>query len=139
MYSAIEAEVPIESDSATTINEELLSALGRAQRLVVCGQAKSHCCNYTVRDIVKYSFGKYKRNKDTKLMDPPVVKPVPGPSALTLENIFLLEDGMSPVTGYEAPGDAFFTDMKDIGLKIVKSTDKDLWDIATLPSLSGNH
>jgi nicotinamidase/pyrazinamidase len=52
MYSAIRAEVPIENDPSTQTNEELLQYLWQASKVIICGQARSHCVNYTVRDIV---------------------------------------------------------------------------------------
>eukprot|EP01035_Chromulina_nebulosa_P024622 gene24622-32065_t len=51
MYSAIKAEVPIEADPSTTLNRELLQELKKAKRLLICGQARSHCVNFTTRDI----------------------------------------------------------------------------------------
>ena len=51
-YSAIIAEVPVRDDPATHLNTKLLQKLHACPQLVVCGQALSHCVNFTVRDIV---------------------------------------------------------------------------------------
>ncbi len=54
MYSAIEAEVPIPSDPSTQTDWGLLESLKKADQLLICGQAKSHCVNYTVKSIMQY-------------------------------------------------------------------------------------
>lgn len=54
MYSAIEAEVPIVNDPSTQTNYELLLELTKQSKVLICGQALSHCVNYTTRDILKY-------------------------------------------------------------------------------------
>lgn len=53
MYSAIEAEVPVDSDPQTHTNKELVHLLKDAAKVLVCGQAMSHCVNYTTRDILR--------------------------------------------------------------------------------------
>lgn len=52
MYSALQAEVPIDADSSTCFNEDLLSMLQSQQKVVIVGQALSHCVNFSTRDIV---------------------------------------------------------------------------------------
>jgi nicotinamidase-related amidase len=54
MYSAIEAEVPIPSDPHTQTNFEFVGDLKRAEKLIIGGQALSHCVNYTTRDLLRY-------------------------------------------------------------------------------------
>lgn len=39
-------------DPATHLNTKLLQKLHSCPQLMVCGQALSHCVNFTVRDIV---------------------------------------------------------------------------------------
>mmetsp|Transcript_13727 Transcript_13727/g.22884 ORF Transcript_13727/g.22884 Transcript_13727/m.22884 type:complete len:313 (-) Transcript_13727:325-1263(-) len=96
MYSAIQAEVPIPSDPNTTKNTELLQELEKSGRLFVCGQALSHCVNFTVRDIVKH----FKENN------------------VTTDRIFILKDGAAPVATYEADGEQFLKDMEAEGCTI---------------------
>ena len=55
MYSALMAEVEDERDPRTSLNTSLLARINLADRVIVCGQALSHCVNYTLRDILKYS------------------------------------------------------------------------------------
>ena len=52
-YSALRADVPFKGDISTELNENLLDRIIRAPQVLVCGQAKSHCVNYTVTDILK--------------------------------------------------------------------------------------
>lgn len=58
MYSAIEAEVPVPSDPQTHTNRDIVAALKKAPKVLVCGQALSHCVNYTTRDLVQYWEGR---------------------------------------------------------------------------------
>lgn len=39
-------------DPSTHLNTKLLQKLHACPQLIVCGQALSHCVNFTVRDIV---------------------------------------------------------------------------------------
>lgn len=68
MYSAIAAEVPILSDPETQYNTEFLKELQTADRLIIGGQAMSHCVQYTVRDIVT-AYRKEERYKIVLLKD----------------------------------------------------------------------
>jgi nicotinamidase/pyrazinamidase len=97
MYSALEAEIPISQD--TYYNDELLTSLLECGKLVVCGQAMSHCVNYTLRDIVR----KWPPSR--------------------LGDIYLLKDCASAVPGFEADAEAFLMDMKAAGVQVVTSTE----------------
>lgn len=107
MYSAIQAEVPITSDPSTMKNSRVLGEIQKAAKLLVCGQAKSHCVNYTVRDIYKYLF------------DPKHRSGPPDEKDLKIGNVYILEDGMSPVPGYTANGEEFVEDMRRNGMSII--------------------
>jgi nicotinamidase/pyrazinamidase len=50
-YSALKAEVEIVDDQRTSINMPVIEDLLEYERIIVCGQAKSHCVNFTVRDL----------------------------------------------------------------------------------------
>ena len=95
MYSALKAEVVDESDGRTTLNQEMIDRLSTKERVLVCGQAMSHCVNFTVRDLVEH-WPQGERHR-----------------------IWLLEDAMSSVPGFEAAGEEFLTDMRALGLTIV--------------------
>ena len=115
MYSAIAAEVPIdeaacaylegigarsldmEEDRQTTRagNAHYVDKFLAGDRLLVCGQALSHCVNFTLRDIIK---------------DRP---------AEELHKIVLLIDGSSPVTTFEELATTFVADMTAAGVSIL--------------------
>jgi len=93
-YSALCAEYKMETDTATHTNTELIERLLEAERILICGEAKSHCVNYTVRDLVNH----WPKER--------------------LKDLWILEDGMSPVGGFEADGDKFVEDMRKMGLTV---------------------
>mmetsp|Transcript_17760 Transcript_17760/g.33459 ORF Transcript_17760/g.33459 Transcript_17760/m.33459 type:complete len:298 (-) Transcript_17760:104-997(-) len=93
MYSALEADVPVSEETA--LNTHVLeSLLQGCDQLVVCGQAMSHCVNYTLRDIVAHW------PKDR------------------LSQIVLLTDGASAVPGFESAAEKFQADMKALGVQL---------------------
>jgi nicotinamidase/pyrazinamidase len=105
MYSALAAEVPVSKDTSynTSLQQSLL--LGGSEVLIVCGQAMSHCVNYTVRDIV--------RGWD--------------PSTSPLRRIYVLEDCASAVPGFSEAAQCFRSDMLQVGVQFKNSTDPYLW------------
>ena len=94
MYSAIEADVPVTPDTAfnTTLVESLQTT--SSDKLIVCGQAMSHCVNYTLRDIV----ARWPEN--------------------CRSHITLLTDGASAVPGFEAAAEQFQADMRAAGVQL---------------------
>lgn len=93
-YSAIQAEVPDADDPATRVNAGLISALAKADRILVAGEALSHCVANTVRDIAA-QLGEANIGKLT-----------------------LLTDCASPVGGFEAAGQAFVAEMTARGMGV---------------------
>ncbi|MFT4192581.1 MAG: isochorismatase family protein [Comamonas sp.] len=73
-YSAVRAEVPIDDDPHTQTHAALLARLGASGRLLVAGEAGSHCVKATVEDVAE---------------------------AVDARRIVLLADAMSPVAGFE--------------------------------------
>ncbi len=92
-YSALRADVPDPSDPATQPNRALLAALHEADRIVVAGEAGSHCVASTLRDL------------DALAPD------------LT-SRLVLLTDAISPVSGFEALQDQFITDLTTRGMQL---------------------
>ena len=92
MYSAIEADVPVTPDTA--FNTSLVESLQASDHLIVCGQAMSHCVNYTLRDIV----ARWPKDR--------------------LGQITLLTDGASAVPGFESAAEQFQADMKEAGVQL---------------------
>ena len=100
MYSALRAEVPVSSDERTLLNEGLLRSL-KGRRVLVCGQALSHCVNFTVRDLV----ASYEADG--------------ADGADRLASIGILRDGTSVVPGFEDAGATFLADMEAKGVRIL--------------------
>jgi nicotinamidase-related amidase len=96
MYSAVMAEVPIVSDPSTQVDPRFIDALKKAEKLVIGGQALSHCVRYTLTDIVKYWHEGTEEKK----------------------KIVLLEDGCSPVSGFEETAKQFVNDMRNEGVTV---------------------
>lgn len=94
MYSAIAADVPMPDDPATCKNPALMAELTSAGKLIVCGEAKSHCVNFTLRDI---------------LVDWRAAGRDPA-------QIHLLLDGCSTVAGCDALAEGFESDMRAAGV-----------------------
>lgn len=103
-YSAISAEVPLPDDPSTQLNTRLIETIGKADTVMICGEASSHCVKATVEDIAN--------NFD----DDSYIK-----------KMCLLNDGTSPVISpfvdFPAIADKFVTDMKDRGMKTALTTD----------------
>ncbi|KAJ1442098.1 hypothetical protein B484DRAFT_412622 [Ochromonadaceae sp. CCMP2298] len=93
MYSAIEAEVPMDDDHTTGTNHAFVEALKGAERVIIGGQALSHCVNYTTRDLVKY----WTREP---------------------QHLVLLTDGASAVPGCDADAAKFVEDMRAANLTL---------------------
>lgn len=100
-YSAVRADVEDPSDPTTMLNTDLIRRLQNVgnQKILLAGEALSHCVANTVRDIAKE-------------LDPAQVR-----------NLVLLEDACSPVPGFEKLGDDFINDMVNLGMQI-STTDK---------------
>ena len=98
MYSALMAEVPMPDDLSTHLNSKLLRRLQSSRQIVVCGQALSHCVNFTVRDLVAHWRSEKSR-------------------------IHIMRDGCSSVPTFEIAGDNFIADMEAEGVKIISSKD----------------
>jgi nicotinamidase/pyrazinamidase len=96
-YSALEAEVPV--CMMTSFNSTLQASLEQSDHLLVCGQAMSHCVNYTARSIIE-RWPEKKRG-----------------------NITVITDCASSVPGFEDDGAAFLREMEDIGVKLQKSSE----------------
>ncbi|MFT4172531.1 MAG: cysteine hydrolase [Rhodocyclaceae bacterium] len=91
-YSAIMAEVPARDDASTGRNDALIAHLDAADEIYVAGEAASHCVKATVEHLAA-SLG------------PRVRK------------LVLIEDCMSPVTGFEAQAGAFLAALRDAGAR----------------------
>lgn len=98
-YSALKAEVPVADDPATQLNLALVDRLRQADRLLIAGEAGSHCVKATTEHLVD-NF-----------------------AAADLGKLVLLSDCMSPVAGFEAQYAGFLADMRRRGVQIATSAE----------------
>jgi nicotinamidase-related amidase len=92
-FSAVRAAVPDPDDPSTGTNEDLLTAVSDCDRILVAGQALSHCVAATVRDLIT--------------ADPALAA-----------RIVLLEDATSPVAGFEQAAEDFLAELRTTGATI---------------------
>lgn len=98
-YSAVQADVPDPQDPGTMLNTRLIQTLQDADRILISGEALSHCLRFTVQDIAD-SFGEE-----------------------NIKKMILLEDASSSVQGFEKEGQEFVKTMKTRGMQIARTTD----------------
>jgi nicotinamidase-related amidase len=98
-YSALQAEVPDPADPDTQLNLPLVRELDQAERIVVAGEASSHCVRATVEHLAA---------------NLPSGRP---------DKLILLADCMSPVPGFEAQAERFLAEMQARGARLTTSTD----------------
>jgi nicotinamidase-related amidase len=96
-YSALQAEVPDPADPETGLNRALIARLDTPGRLLIAGEAGSHCVRATVEHLVAH---------------------LPDPTSERLSRLTLLTDAISPVGGFEAQQAAFFEDMRQRGVRL---------------------
>lgn len=95
MYSIFKAEVPVEEE-ATHFNVDLVKWLAGHKQVLVCGQAKSHCVNFSLSHLL--SVWPPERAKD----------------------LVLLSDGTSPVAKFESVADDFEQAMSHADVTVIK-------------------
>ena len=90
-YSAIRAEVADPGDPGTQVNQRLIDTLLAADRVLIGGEAGSHCVAQTVQDLAEH-FGD------------------------RADRLTLLTDAVSPVPGFEPLQETFLAEMAQRGL-----------------------
>lgn len=98
-FSALKAVIPYPGDAATELNRHLLGRLSEPDRLLVAGQASSHCVKETVEDILHYG------------------------DAGMAAKLTILTDCMSPVPGFETLARRFFSDLQSRGVRLATSVE----------------
>lgn len=91
-YSAFKAEVQIHSDKDTLPNKKLLLKISEAGRVLVAGEASSHCVANTILDFSVALNG-------------------------DLSKFIFLNDCSSPVKGFEYLSDIFFGKASEMGMQ----------------------
>jgi nicotinamidase-related amidase len=112
-YSALAPEV-FTNQFGTTIankNDRLIAHLLDSDRLIIAGQAQSHCVAWTVNDLLT----------EIQAIDPQLA-----------QQVYLLVDCTSPVVipgvvDYTAPANAAYQRFADAGMKIVRSIDEGIF------------
>lgn len=112
-YSALAPEV-LTNQSGTAIatkNDRLIDLLLNSSRLIIAGQAQSHCVAWTVNDLLT----------EIQAIDPQLAR-----------KVYLLVDCTSPVVipgvvDYTEQADAAYQRFEAAGMNIVKSTDDRIW------------
>lgn len=94
-YSAVKADVPVPDDPATQLNLKLIRTLERYDKIVIAGEARTHCVANTVRDIIH------------NLSNP-----------AWAEKFVLLSDAMSDIPGFEKFAADFMHEMFARGVQI---------------------
>jgi nicotinamidase-related amidase len=98
-YSAVQADVPDDSDPSTLPNRRLIEAVKGADTVVVAGEASSHCLANTVRDLAVH------------LGEEGVKK------------LVLLGDCTSAVPGFEREAESFLEEMTRKGMQFTESSE----------------
>jgi len=98
-FSAVQAEVPDSQDPSTMLNTQLIDIFQEADRVLISGEALSHCVANTVRDIAN-NFGDD-----------------------NIKKLILLEDCSSNVPTFEQFGEDFVKKMVGRGMQLARSTD----------------
>ena len=127
MYSALKAEVPVMDDPATRLNVDLIATLQQHRQVVVCGEAKSHCVNFTLRDLL--SAWPAARVGDLVLLDDACTSvaganpnPNPNPNTNTNTDTNTYTNTIQ-VAGFEAAAAEFEKDMRAAGVQVVSTAE----------------
>lgn len=99
MYSALRAEIPVPEDPSTHLNTKEIERWDGYSRVVFCGQAQSHCVNFTCTDFQA--------------------------NAKKAETV-VLTDCQTSVGSFEKQGEDFFNRMKEAKATLVESANYNL-------------
>ena len=98
-YSAVMADVPDPRDPTTSLNKSLIDDLEKYDEILIAGEALSHCVANTVIDIADHI------------------------SEDAVRKFRMLEDGSSPVPGFEQLAQDFIKSMESKGMERIKTTE----------------
>lgn len=104
-FSAVQAEVPDPEDHTTQLNTRLIQTMQEGDIILVAGEARSHCVNWTARDVAE-QFGDAAASKLHLILD--AMSDVPNPPGLTI---------------FSDAGAALVTDLTTKGVRTTKTTD----------------
>jgi len=95
-FSAFEADRPLADDPDTGFDVRRVAQLRDAERVLVAGEALSHCVASSVRSLIRHL----------------------GPAFAS--RLVLLEDAASPVPGFEAQGEVFVAEFLKAGGRLAR-------------------
>lgn len=98
-YGGLQAEYVIEDDKDTQLNEDFVNNIKKHDLNFISGQALSHCYASTIRQIIEN-------------LDPE-----------DYCKLVILIDTTSAVPNFEKDADEFISEMKEIGIKILKTSE----------------
>lgn len=99
-FGAVRANIPVDTNPETQINTKLINTLTRFSKILIAGEAKSHCVANTVKQLLAY----------------------PDISG----KITLLKDCMSDVPGMEHIADTIYSEAENAGVVFKSSRDVNL-------------
>ena len=97
-FGAFRANVEIVDVPSTQLNQDIVKDLSEYDKILLSGEASSHCVANTLKQVMDYF--------------PALAK-----------KFSILEDCMSPVPGFEHIADKIYEDAKKMGIDFVKTTD----------------
>lgn len=96
MFGVFRANIPDSNDKSTQENKELIAQISAFDKIIVAGEAKSHCVANSIKQLFAY----------TDIM----------------KKMLILEDCMSDVTGFETIALPVYKEALQLGAQFVKST-----------------
>lgn len=105
-FSAVKSEINDPDDFTTSVNTNFVKSYTDAKKVLLAGQARSHCIARTCIDIAE-EFCNGNLGQDDEF----------------IKKTVLLNDCCSDVPGFESYGESFVKDMSARGMKVCNSTD----------------
>lgn len=100
-FGIFQAQIPVEDQPETQLNQSLLDSLNQYKNLYLAGQAKSHCVATSLKQIMDYA-------------------------PQLAQKVIVLEDCMSDIPNMGHLGEPIYRRAKEIGVRFVKSTEIEL-------------
>ncbi|MCE6989182.1 nicotinamidase [Dyadobacter sp. CY323] len=95
-FGVFKAQVPVENAPETALNQAFLAELAEFDRILIAGEARSHCVATSINQILKYATG-------------------------LIPKIIVLSDCMSDVTNWGHLADPIFEDAKAKGMTFLNA------------------
>lgn len=104
----------MEGDEANERGQAELAKLCARDKVLVCGQASSHCVNFSARDLA----AAWRKRKTAAEGAGAAPEEEDESARRRMAGIVLLKDGMSPVAGFESEASKFLEDMAAMGVSV---------------------